>query len=59
MLRKTSADDEHTPDAAVSEPGFFNKLIRLKKLESVFLFVTSRSPRRSSLPGPWPPCSRI
>lgn len=42
MLRKTSANDEQMPDAAVSEPGFFNKLIRLKKLESVFLFVTSR-----------------
>jgi MoaA/NifB/PqqE/SkfB family radical SAM enzyme len=29
-------------NAALSEPGFFNKLIRRKKLESVFLFITSR-----------------
>jgi MoaA/NifB/PqqE/SkfB family radical SAM enzyme len=29
-------------DAKTGEPGFFNKLIRRKKLESVFLFITSK-----------------
>lgn len=29
-------------DATTGEPGYFNKLIRRKKLESVFLFITSR-----------------
>lgn len=29
-------------DAATGEPGYFNKLIRRKKLESVFLFITSK-----------------
>jgi MoaA/NifB/PqqE/SkfB family radical SAM enzyme len=29
-------------EATTGEPGFFNKLIRRKKLESVFLFITSQ-----------------
>ncbi|MBN2801747.1 MAG: radical SAM protein [Deltaproteobacteria bacterium] len=38
----SNIDNVETADAVTGEPGYFNKVFRLKKLESIFLFITSK-----------------
>ncbi|MCK5861655.1 MAG: 4Fe-4S cluster-binding domain-containing protein, partial [Candidatus Hydrogenedentes bacterium] len=42
MQNTSTIDTTQEIDATTGEPGYFNKLIRRKKLESVFLFITSK-----------------